>query len=104
MSIKKSLKLFARRFVRDNRGIVALWGMVFMGMVIYFICWFTMGLPLIYFVDAIRSEVTFTTMGEEIIDGCLFAFEIHPVIALVGWFIYGIMQSAKRETDVYRYR
>lgn len=42
-------------------------------------------------------------MMEGVIDTCLFAFEIHPAIALVGWIIYGIMHSAKRETDVYRY-
>lgn len=104
MSIKGSVKLFVRRFANDRTAIVTLWGMVFIGMAVYFICWFTMGLPLIYFIDVVRDELTgLSTMGEQVIDGCLFAFEIHPAIALLGWFIYGIMHSAKRDTDVYKY-
>ncbi len=100
-------KKFLKRLKEDQRGIVALWGAIFISMVVYFICWFTMGLPLIYIIDALRTQVTLagaTAMMEAVIDGCLFAFEIHPVIALVGWFIYGLLHSARRDTDVYRYQ
>lgn len=92
------------RFRDDKRGIVTLWAIVFIGMAIYMIAWFTVGLPLVYFIDAVRDNMTenLTATGRAVIDTVMFAFEINPVIALAGWFIYGFAHSAKKETDLYR--
>lgn len=102
--IKQALQQGIKQFVDDKRGIVALWGMVFLGMAVYVIIWFSVGLPLVYFIDATRELLVqhMDSTGIAVVSSLLFAFEIHPVIAICGWIIYGIMHSGKRATNVYQ--
>lgn len=91
------------KFPFSKVNILYVWALIFVGMVIYTITWFTLGLPLMYFIDAVRRSVTFSDpMWESVIDFITFSFEIHPIISLIGWFIYGILNSAKRDVDTWR--
>jgi hypothetical protein len=84
--------------------IVVLWSYIFIAMVLYTFVWFTLGLPLIFFVDAIRTSMPATTdaMWLSVADFIILCFEIHPIISLIGWFIYGILNSSKRDVDTWR--
>jgi hypothetical protein len=83
--------------------IIYLWAMIFIAMALYVVTWFTLGLPVVYFINAIRTTVTFTDpMWEGVVDFVLICFEIHPIISLIGWFIYGILNSSKRDVDTWR--
>jgi hypothetical protein len=104
----KIWKYVAKRtsnFKSDKRGIVYVWAMIFLGMVIYTFTWFTLGLPLMYFIDAIRTSMSTTVadpMWFSVVNFILLCFEIHPIISLVGWFIYGILNSTHRDVDTWR--
>lgn len=102
--LKSILSRASSRFIHNKQGIVVLWGLIFIAMAVYLLCWFTVGLPLVYFINAVRVNMisSLDAYGVAVIDFVMFALEIHPVIALFGWFIYGIMHSAKKETDLYR--
>lgn len=99
--MKDQIKRQLQRFVNNQRGIIFLWGMIFIAMAIYTICWFTVGLPLVYFINAIRAQMVgqLDTMGLQVLNFVMYAFELNPVIALIGWLVYGIMHSAKRNVD-----
>ena len=93
------------KFKSDKRGIVYVWAMVFLGMVIYTFTWFTLGLPLMYFIDAIRTSMSASItdpMWLNVVSFILLCFEIHPIISLIGWFIYGILNSTHRDVDTWR--
>lgn len=101
--IMQAFKNCIRQFVDDKKAIVTLWSMVFLGMAVYIIIWFSIGLPLVYFIDATRDLLVahLDSTGIMIVNTVLYAFEIHPAIAIFGWIIYGIMHSGKRSTNVY---
>lgn len=83
--------------------IIYVWAMIFIAMALYAFTWFIMGLPLITFIQAVRNVVSVhDAMWEQVVDSILFMFEIHPIIALVGWFLYGILNSAKRDVETWR--
>lgn len=83
--------------------IIYLWAMIFIAMAVYTFAWFTLGLPLMYFIDAMRRSMTlYDPMWESVVDFIILCFEIHPIISLIGWFIYGILNSSKRDVDTWR--
>jgi hypothetical protein len=83
--------------------IIYVWAMIFLAMVLYTFTWFTMGLPLMYFIEAVRNTMTTSDpMWEAVVDFILNCFLIHPIISLIGWFIYGILNSSKRDVDTWR--
>ena len=85
--------------------IVHVWAMIFLAMTLYTFTWFTCGLPLIYFIGACRDVInaaTTDTMWIGVVDFITICFQIHPIISLIGWFIYGILNSAKRDVDTWR--
>lgn len=83
--------------------ILYVWALIFLAMALYTFTWFTLGLPLMYFIDAVRNTITFADpMWEGVVDFLLICFEIHPVVSLIGWFIYGILNSSKRDVDTWR--
>jgi hypothetical protein len=83
--------------------ILYVWSLVFLGMFLYAFVWFVLGLPLVYLIDAVRNSLTITDpMWNTVVDFIMLCFEIHPIISLVGWFIYGILNSAKRDVDTWR--
>jgi hypothetical protein len=85
--------------------ILYVWAMIFLAMMLYTMAWFTAGLPLIYFIGAVRATITAASsdpMWIGVVDFITICFQIHPIISLIGWFIYGILNSAKRDVDTWR--
>lgn len=85
--------------------IVYVWAMIFLAMMVYTIAWFTAGLPLIYFIAACRTVMAAGStdpMWLGVVDFITICFQIHPIISLIGWFVYGILNSSKRDVDTWR--
>lgn len=82
--------------------IVYVWSLVFLGMVLYTFTWFTMGTLVMTVIDAITASFHFAAPWDTIVESIRNCFLIHPIIALIGWFIYGILNSAKRDVDTWR--
>lgn len=73
--------------------IVLVWFEVFLAMAIYTVGWFACGLLVFPFITAIQSSMTFDSQVNVVITFIKACFLYHPIIALIGWFIYGILQS-----------
>lgn len=85
--------------------IVYVWGLVFLSMVVYVFVWFSMGLVVMTFIDAVSTaaqDMWTNPMWDSIVEFCRNAFLIHPIIALVGWFLYGILNSMRRDVETWR--
>jgi hypothetical protein len=94
-------KISVPKFSKVN--IIYVWALIFVAMALYAFTWFVMGLPLITFIQAAKGVLSIhDAMWEQVVDFILICFEIHPIIALVGWFIYGILNSAKRDVETWR--
>lgn len=100
-NIPKKQKL---EFPRPNLPvrIVYVWALIFVAMLIYALAWFSMGLVIFPFVNAIRAAYDFGTPWNTVADFIINCFLWHPIISLVGWFIYGILNSLKRDVDTWR--
>lgn len=82
--------------------ILFVWALVFMAMVIYVFVWFSMGLVVMTFIDAIVASANFAAPWDSVVSFIRNAFLIHPIISLVGWFIYGILNSLRRDVETWR--
>lgn len=92
------LKLPERQKIEKPRpslplNIVMTWFEVFLAMAIYTVGWFACGLFVFPFISAIQSSMTFDSQVNTVITFIKACFLYHPIIALLGWFIYGILQS-----------
>lgn len=82
--------------------IVYVWALVFIAMVMYVFVWFSMGMVVMTFIDAIVVSADFASPWDTVVTFIRNAFLIHPVISLVGWFIYGILNSMRKDVDTWR--
>jgi hypothetical protein len=82
--------------------IVYVWALVFLGMVIYCFVWFSMGMVVMTFIDAIIASASFSAPWDSVVEFCRTCFLIHPIISLVGWFLYGIINSLRRDVETWR--
>lgn len=82
--------------------IVYTWALVFLAMSVYTITWFICGIFLFPFINALTASVDFGSQWNSVVDFIKNCFLIHPIISLLGWFIYGIINSFKRDVDTWR--
>jgi len=85
-----------------NVNIVYTWTLVFLGMVLYTFVWFAMGTFIMTFIDAIVNSFSFSEPWSSTVQFVRMVFLWHPVISLIGWIIYGIINSMKRDVDQWR--
>lgn len=100
--VKRFLIKRTLEFKNNRRGIVYVWALVMLAMVIYTFAWFSMGLVIMTFIDAVTTSMNFAPPWDSVVEFIRNCFLIHPIISLVGWFIYGILNSAKRDVDTWR--
>jgi hypothetical protein len=82
--------------------IVYVWAVVFIAMGVYAIVWFTNGIWVMMLIDSLTSSYTFAEPWATVVNFVRWAFLIHPVIALLFWFLYGALNSVKRDVDQWR--
>lgn len=83
-------------------NIVFVWALVFLSMVLYCMVWFSMGMVVMTFIDAIVATANFSAPWDTVVEFCRNCFLLHPIISLVGWFIYGILNSLRRDVETWR--
>ncbi len=79
------------------------WAIVFIAMAVYAAAWFMAGLIVMPFIDAITASFTFAEPWDSVVTFVRLCFLYHPVIAMIGWFIYGILQSISHGRTTYQY-
>jgi len=88
------------RFSKVN--VVYVWALVFLGMVLYTMVWFICGIFIMTFIDAITANFSFGQPWDSLVDLVTTIFLYHPVIALFGWIIYGILNSMRRDVEEWK--
>lgn len=82
--------------------VVYTWTLIALGMIIYVFVWFSMGLTVMMFIDAMAASVSFADPWNQVVEFIRNCFLIHPLIALVGWFIYGVVNSLRRDVETWK--
>lgn len=79
--------------------IVYVWILVFAGMAIYAIGWYTLGTVALAVIQAIENSFNFPPPWDSVtafIKNCVY---FHPIISLVGWMIWGFLQSTRKNAQ-----
>ena len=54
------------------------------------------------FIDVIVASVSFADPWDQVVEFIRNCFLVHPIISLVGWFLYGIVNSMRRDVETWR--
>ena len=81
--------------------IAYVWAMVFMGIVIYSMFWFIFGMMLYNVTAAIESAYTFQSPADNTVTLIKNVIAWHPIIAMFGWLLWGILNSMRRDVRTY---
>jgi len=82
--------------------VLYVWAIVFIAMCVYAVAWFTAGMIVMPFIDALTSSYDFGSQWNQVVALIKTLFLWHPIIALVGWIIWGFLNSVKRDIDRWR--
>jgi len=82
--------------------VVYVWALVFLGMVLYVFVWFSMGIAVMTFVDSVVATFNFGDPWDSLVTFVRNLFLFHPIISLIGWLIYGIINSMRRDVESWR--
>jgi len=88
---------FFSKLGRDKRGVVWVWAVVFMGLFIYSLVWFTTGWAVMEVADAVESEYTFTGPAAYASSFIKLMFEYNPVLFLFGLLLWAYVNSQRRD-------
>ena len=86
-----------KRFKRDKRAVVYAWVIVLVLMFTYAVVWFTAGWAAMKFVDTAEEQFTFSDRESGIITLAKNIFAWHPVIVFIGYLLYAIVNSQRRD-------
>jgi hypothetical protein len=79
--------------------IVFVWANVFLAMCLYTVVWFACGLFVFPFITAIQGSMTFDTQVDTTISFIKACFLYYPIVSLIGWFIYGVINSFRSQNQ-----
>jgi sterol desaturase/sphingolipid hydroxylase (fatty acid hydroxylase superfamily) len=82
--------------------IVYVWFLVFISMCIYTVAWFACGLLVFPFISAVQSTMSTDSSVDTIVTFIKACFLYHPIVALLSWFAYGIINSFRRDEQSWR--
>lgn len=88
------------RFKRDKRAAIYAWVMVTLSIFTYSIMWFTAGWSILEVADTMKSEFDLGTRGDAVADMLNIVFAYHPVIVILGFIMYGLASSVKRDVRI----
>lgn len=77
------------------------WSMVFIGIILYAMTWFMFGRIAMEVITAIESTYTFLPPWDSAVAVLKAVIAYHPIIAMIGWIIWGFLNSARREPRAY---
>lgn len=82
--------------------IVWVWGMVLMGILLYTMMWFIFGRVVFEVILAMEGAFNFSISPIDNIANLLkYVIAWHPLFAIFGWFLWGYLNSMRREVREY---
>lgn len=82
--------------------ILYVWFLVFLAMGMYAIAWFSVSMMVMPFIDALTSSYSFSDPWDTVVSTVRLLFLYHPIVALIGWILWGFINSVKRDVDRWR--
>jgi hypothetical protein len=71
--------------------------MVFLGMVIYALAWFTLGSVTMTIIESIEASFSFGGNWDSVVELVKNIVLWHPIISLFGWILWGFLNSMRRD-------
>ena len=84
-------------FRRDKRAVVWVWSVIFIGLFIYSLVWFTTGWAVMEVADAVESEYTFEGPAAYASSFIKLMFEYNPILFLFGLLLWGYVNSQRSD-------
>ena len=85
------------KFRHDKRAVVWVWSVVFMGLFIYSLVWFTTGWAVMEVADAVENEYTFEGPAAQASSFIKLMFEYNPLLFLFGLLLWAYVNSQRRD-------
>jgi hypothetical protein len=76
---------------------VFVWVFVLLAIVTYAFAYYTIGSVALIFIDAVTNSINFPAPWDSILIIMKNVVYYHPLIALFGWILWGILNSMKRD-------
>lgn len=92
-----------KKFVKDNRGAIFAWVIAFVMIFAYSAIWFTAGWAALEVVETAEAEFDLEDRALGNIDLAKTVFAFHPVIVIVGYLLYALVNSQRRDVRVDSY-
>jgi len=86
------------KFKKDKRAVVWVWAVVFMGLFIYSLVWFTTGWAVMEVADAVESEYTFEGPAAQASSFIKTMFEYNPILFMFGLLLWAYVNSQRRSS------
>jgi len=81
--------------------IAYVWAMVFVGICIYAMFWFMFGWAAFSVIEAVEAGYTFTGQASFVVELLKNVIAYHPLLAMVGWLLWGYINSQRRDERAY---
>ncbi len=75
--------------------IVMVWSIVFLGIIVYVITWFTFSAVAMSYIEAIADSISFNNPWDNVLILLKNIIFWHPIIAIGSWLLYGFLASMK---------
>lgn len=84
-----------------TRNIAIVWSIVFIGIVLYSFAWFVFGRMLMTLIGSIEASYSFPEPSNNTVEVIKYVIAWHPLVAMFGWILYGLLNSMKRDRVTY---
>jgi hypothetical protein len=90
------------RSLRKNQsGVIWIWAICLLAIVLYSICWFSLGWPLYMVIDTVEASYTFPAQATNTINLMRLVIAWHPIFFIFGMLLWAFVNSQRREEVTY---
>ncbi len=82
--------------------ILYVWALVFLAMAIYAVVWYMLGSVALSVMQAVEASFSFDPPWDTVTAFLKYCIFLNPVIAMIGWIIWGMLNSAKRDRETWQ--
>lgn len=81
--------------------IVYVWALVFLAIIFYAMAWYVFGWVIMEYISAVEAAYTFQPPLDSVVSLIKNVIAWHPIIALLGWILWGFLNSMRRDIRTY---
>ena len=81
--------------------IIFTWSLVLLGLLVYMVCWFVMSLIFMPILDVFTTAYAISAPWDSIVTLLRNVFLWHPLFAIFGWILYGILNSSRKDIQTW---